>query len=95
MAEMSADARHTLEAFYAIHTRGGGERQSHTERAIENQAELASPRVSAAIQELTKAGYITTSMSPWEGEASLTSFRLSDKGRRVVDPAGSEAAARD
>ena len=95
MPDMSADARRTLEAFFAIHTQGGGERQSHTERAIENRAGLASPRVSAAIQELTKDGYITTSMSPWEGEASLTSFRLSDKGRRVVDPAGSEPAIHD
>ena len=95
MVEMSVDARRTLEALFAIHTQGGGERQSHTERAIEDRAGMDSPRVSAAIQELTRDGYITTSMSPWEGTASLTSFRLSDKGRRVVDPSSSRAIIRD
>ncbi len=86
MIELSEDARRTLQAFFEIHTRGGGERQTHTERAIENQAGLDSPKVSAALDELQSGGYIASSMPPWEGQANLTSFRLKEKGRRAVDP---------
>jgi hypothetical protein len=86
MDELSADARQTLQAFYEMHTRGGGERQTHTERAIEDRAGLDAGRVSAALQELESNGYIAPSMPPWEGQANLTSFRLKDKGRQAVDP---------
>jgi hypothetical protein len=86
MAQLSDDARLTLQAFYEIHTRGGGERQTHTERAIENQAGLDSTRVSKALQELEAGGYIASGMPPWEGQANLTSFRLKDKGRTAIDP---------
>lgn len=86
MTDLSEDARRTLQAFYEIHTRGGGERQTHTERAIENQVGLDSTKVAAALDELQKGGYIASSMAPWEGQANLTSFRLKEKGRRAVDP---------
>lgn len=84
MTELSEDARRTLEAFYAIHTRGGGERQTHTDRAIENSAGLESSRVSVALEELTSGGYIAPSMAPWEGRATLKSFKLQEKGRREL-----------
>ena len=86
MVEISADARRILEAFYDLQTRGGGERQTHTERAIAKSAGLDSPRASSAIEELTAAGYITTNMPLWEGSAALTSFKLSPQGRRVLEP---------
>lgn len=86
MIELSSDARRTLQAFFDIHTRGGGERQTHTERAIENRAGLESGRIAAALQELEAADYIAPSMPPWEGQANLTSYRLKDKGRHAVDP---------
>ena len=85
MAELSEDARLTLQAFYEIQTRGGGERQTHTERAIENQAGLDAARISKGLQELQEGGYIAPSMQPWEGQSNLTSFRLKDKGRSIID----------
>ena len=84
MAELTTDARQTLEAFLAIHTRGGGERQTHTDRAIKAQARLSSSRVSAALMELAAGGYISASMPLWEGTATLKSFRMNDKGRQAV-----------
>jgi hypothetical protein len=88
MAELTEDARQTLEAFLAIHTRAGGERQTHTDRAIEAEAGLSSSRVSAALIELTAGGYISASMPPWEGTATLKNFRMNDKGRQALIPNG-------
>lgn len=85
MTELSADAQHTLEAFYALHTRGGGERQTHTDRAIELRSGLNSSRVSAALEELTLGGYIVPGMAPWVGRATLKNFKMESKGRQALD----------
>jgi hypothetical protein len=84
MTELSTDAQHILEAFYALHTRGGGERQTHTDRAIELRSGLDSSRVTAALEELTVGGYIAPGMAPWEGQATLTNFKLESKGRKAL-----------
>ena len=84
MTQLSADAQHILEAFFALHTRGGGERQTHTDRAIELRSGLASSRVSAALNELTLGGYIAPGMAPWEGRATLKNFKMENKGRHAL-----------
>ena len=85
MTELSVDARLTLEAFYALHTRGGGERQTHTDRAIELRAGLDSSRINSALEELTLGGYIAPGMAPWEGRATLKNFKMENKGRQALD----------
>ncbi len=86
MNELSGDAQRTLQALFDIQTRGGGERQTHTDRAIKVRAGLDSSRMSAALEELTSGGYVAPNMSLWEGPPSLTTFRLENKGRQALDP---------
>lgn len=84
MQDLSPDARRTLQALIAIQTRGGGERQSHTDRAIMAQAGLDTERTKAALEELASEGYVVGTSRSWEGPPTLTTFRLEDKGRPVV-----------
>lgn len=85
MNELSPDGVKVLKTLLAIDPRMKHERQSHTDRAIADAANLNSARTSAACSELAKAGYIASAKAMhWDDSIpSLTSFRLTERGRSL------------
>ncbi|MDQ4142957.1 MAG: hypothetical protein M3198_04290 [Actinomycetota bacterium] len=86
MKQLSEDGRKILEALLVMDRGTKHERQSHTERALADAANLDAARTAAACSELTGAGYIASAGGRhWdETTPALTSFRLTSRGRELL-----------